>query len=347
MSEPSSVEKQSSAQFKAKKTSSAGKGLSLFSLLLALLILAALLVGGWFGYPYYQQLHNDVAALQRTVAELKANDDSYAMRTQQALDTLRLQQQQMKTQLDLASDQLEELAGADQQDWLFAEAEYLLRLANQRLSLERDWHSALVMLQAADKVLQETRNPRVSPVRVLLAEEMLALRKAPSIDKEGAVLRLQALQKELPHLPWLPSRLEVVESPAEVASTTAEPWYLRFWHKLTQGLLDLVRVRERRMDESLPLSPKQQYYLQQNMYLMLEQAQIALLHEEPALYQHSLERVEQWLATYLLSTNERTQAVLQAVQELRTWEINPERPSISGSLVKLQELIKRRRGGQE
>jgi uroporphyrin-3 C-methyltransferase len=42
------------------------------------------------------------------------------------------------------------LVGRSQQGWSLAEVEYLLRIANQRLQLQRDLKTAQLALQAAD-----------------------------------------------------------------------------------------------------------------------------------------------------------------------------------------------------
>src|SRR5690554_7271540 len=83
------------------------------------------------------------------------------------------------------------------------------------------------------------------------------------------------------------------------------------------------------------------------MYLMLEQAQAALLREEEGLYKHSLERVEQWMKSYLIVKNTNTEAALESVQELKAWPVAPKRPDISGSLLKLQSLLEQQQRSEE
>src|SRR5690606_13772858 len=103
---------------------------------------------------------------------------------------------------------------------------------------------------AADNVLVETQNPRMNPVRALIAEEMIALRKAPSLDVQGAILRLQALQKELPSLPWIPNKFTAqnngANQPDAAAADQEAPqlsWYMNLWNKVTTALTGLVRIR--------------------------------------------------------------------------------------------------------
>lgn len=320
---------------------------------LLLLILAALGAGGWLALQQHQQNLAELAVVRDRLATLQTQEQQHqqqALQLQQQLQELQQAQQTQQQQIAHNTDRLGKLPGAERQDWLLAEAEYLLRLANQRLQLERDWHGALSLLQAADKVLVETRNPGLSDIRATLAQEMLALRAAPALDSTGAVLRLQALQQKLPQLPWLPDRLLPDGGHDVLATVAAEApadlrWYEQLLQKVSSALTGLVRIRERAAPVAAPLTPDQQYYLQQNMHLMLEQAQAALLREQAELYQHSLQRVQIWLQNYLLIEDERTRAVQQALQELLAWPVAPARPDISRSLLQLQQWTEQQRRG--
>lgn len=332
---------------KAKKQRSGGGFLGWFNLLLILALAAVVAAGGWFGWQH----HNVLVAQLNYFKQAQQQQQTGEQQLQQAQAQLKqeLAQQSKKIsaldeQSTYALEQISKMSGADRQDWLIAEAEYLLRLANQRLQLERDWGSALAMLQAADKVLVEAGTPQLAGVRAHIADEMLALREAPAIDRQGAALRIQSLQKAIPQLPWLPEKMLEAESTEAAAPAPASTWYEAFWNKFTSSLASLIRIQERNTDNA-PLTPKQQYNLQQAMYLMLEQAQVALLKEEQALYEHSLQRVSDWIQSYLIIEDNKTAAVQQSLQELMQWQVAPARPDISGSLQSLQKLIEQHRRG--
>ncbi len=307
--------------------------------------------GGWLAWQQQQQTAADMAVLrdrlqqtQNEAGSLAATEGELLVKTEGLLK----QASSLAEQVAHNTDRLGKLPGAERQDWLLAEAEYLMRMANQRLQLERDWSGALSMLQAADNVLVETRNPAFSKVRAQLAKEMLALRAAPALDYTGAVLRLQALQEAIPQLPWVPERMlpeaqtGVSEEPAAASDLS---WYEGLWQRLSQALVGMVRIRDREVPVQGPLSPDQQYYLQQNMHLMLEQAQIALLRQQADLYQHSLKRVADWLNEYLMMADDQARAVQASLQELQQWNVAPAIPDISNSLQLLQKKIEEQRRG--
>lgn len=345
------VDKQETTETNASKTGS-GSALGWFNFLLIILLGGLIAVAGWYGWQHHHLLVNELAQLKASQSSSQTQAAQQANQQQKQLAELQKTQQELIVQLAQNSEALAQIPTAGRQDWLIAEAEYLLRIANQRLQLEKDWSSALSMLQAADNVLVEAKNPRMSSVRALIADEVIALRKAPSLDVQGAVLRIQALQKELPTLPWIPNKYTVQDNKTsanqlneETAVAANQSWYIRLWNKISNALTGLVRIRVHQDGAPQPLNPDQQYYLEQNMHLMLEQAQAALLREEEGLYQHSLQRVVEWMQNYLIVEDASTEAALLSVQELLEWPVAPARPDISGSLLKLQSLLEQQQRG--
>ena len=63
------------------------------------------------------------------------------------------------------------------------------------------------------------------------------------------------------------------------------------------------------------------------------------------MYQHSLKRVSAWLDEYLVIEDERTRAARAALTELQAWDVSPQVPDISNSLLKLQDLVEQQRRG--
>lgn len=311
--------------------------LSIITFLLVVVLFASIGAGGWIGYQHHQTLRDQLAGL----ALQQANSAQQDATQLSEIETLSAQ---IKAQLASNENRIAKLASSERQDWLLAEAEYLLRLANQRLNLEKDWQGSLAMLQAADKVLFETKNPIVDSIRLQIASEIQALRAVPAVDTTGAISRIQALASEIKSLPWAPTELPAKE--VVIASEEQEKGALEtFLQKSKDALFSIVRYSKRDEPLDAPLSPQQHYYLQQNLALMLEQAQVALVRQNPELYVASLERAEQWLGEFILLENAQVDGVQQTLVELKSWNVNPALPVINQSLVDLMDLISRQNRG--
>ena len=326
-----------------------GNLLSWINLILIVILFVLAGFAGWLAWQQHNKVTADAAVLENNLAMALAGIEASNVRENELMaraEALNAASETLAEQVAHNAERLGKLPGAERQDWLLAEAEYLLRLANQRLELERDWDGAVSMLVAADNVLVETRNPAMNKVRALIARELMALRAVPAIDTVGAVFRIQALQETVVTLPWMPEKL--IEEPVadeEPRTLEDQTWYWDLWYAAKTQVQRMVRIRDRAKPIEAPLTPDQQYYLQQNMLLMLEQAQVALLREETELYQHSIKRVQSWLDQYLIIEDERTRAAYAALAELSVWDVAPERPDISASLVMLRKLVEEQRRG--
>ncbi|RAU16864.1 heme biosynthesis protein [Nitrincola tibetensis] len=257
-------------------------------------------------------------------------------KTEQSIETLhgRLTQavQQMNAQQQVSD-----------KDWLLAEAEYLLRLANQRVLMENSASGALALLRSADKVLQEADDVSLYPIRQSLAADISALEGVPRLDVEGIYLRLSAMSQQTTQLRMshpsdqrqLPNLLDDVtpDSLKESWGAGAKAALNKAMDKLDQ----LVVIQHRDAPIAPLLAPDQIYYLQQNLHLMFEQAQTAVLQRRQGAYEESLSKASTWIGDYFDTTEANAISLLRAIEELKTFQVAPELPSIATSLNALKE----------
>jgi len=265
-------------------------------------------------------------ALESTVSELRSELDSYRSDINSTLD-------EVLTQLSQEQD-------TDERDWLHAEAAYLLRLANQRLQLEGDVEGAAALLRTADARLADADNPALTPVRREIANELAALDAVPQVDRTGIYLALNAQQERVAGL-----RLSQEIEERAVTSSIEQPPTGTFQRQLArfgEELKDLVVIRQH--DEALEalITPEQESYLRQSLRLILEQSQLALLKEEPELYEASIDKALELLNGYYDTERAETQSVIARLQELKQAEVKPELPDISASQQALASFIDNR-----
>ena len=303
--------------------------LAVLALILVSLAFVAIAGLGWKGVELIQQLSSIELQLQKS-EQGKAVVSKNLKQLQQQINTQTKQQKH-------TSQRLAQLPGADTDDWLIAEAEYLLRLANQRLNLEKDWQGSLAILIAADNILAETQNPQLDSIRAILAKEIITLRAVPAVDITGAVSRIQGIQEQVTQLEWMPRTLPEQTPIAETSDDKVElnAWD-KFLDKAWKGLGKVIRIRDNDKALPAPLTPDQHYYLQQNMQLMLEQAQVALVRQQADLYLHSINRTQAWLSEFVRSETAQAEALQETLNELSQWQVAPTFPDISGSLLELR-----------
>ena len=227
--------------------------------------------------------------------------------------------------------------------WQLGEAEYLLRLANHRLRLERDAPGAADLLAAADEILATLDAPAFHDVRALLAEETASLRAFRGADVPGLFLRIEAAKGLIDALPLRLPEYAAAPSDDAAASETqdGESSMLEALLARTDGL---VRFRRHELAARRPLlAPDEAEYLEQHLRLALDRAQLALLRGDQAIFAASLSAAVDALDAFVDPSREAAAALRTELDEVRRVDLARPAPDISGSLAKLREL--RRAGG--
>jgi len=340
-----------------KKSSGSGSLVKAVLVLLLLLLLAAAGGAGWWFYQLQQQepvvntVQQNLESQQQDIKRLEQRlDDERAERQNQQQSQAALNQSISDIQLSINSHarRLRELSTTSRSDWLLAEAEYLIRLANQRLITERNTKNATSLLVTADGILRDLDEVDLLPVRKALAKSITALRSTQMVDREGLYLQLSALSEQLVNLPLMAPELDEVESTDVETEVTeaengsiSEEWRERLFQSFNSALesaSDLIRVRRRDAPlEPLP-SVEEDQQLRHNLAILLEQAQMALLREEQAIYQVSLEKAQAWLNNYF-ELNESAIPLVEQLALLEQENVVQQLPDISEGLEVLRDYI--------
>ena len=229
--------------------------------------------------------------------------------------------------------------------WRIAEVEYLLRIANNRLLMERDTRAADQMLAAADAILESLDDYALHDVRAILAEERMALVNANVANAQSVFLTLEAMKDTLAELPL--KQAEYFED-SDNASTEASADETEkasgadsdsFGEALEKRFFGLFEFRTRESVAPRPLiRPEEAVYLELNLRLALERAQLAMLRGDQTLFATSLSSVREWLDEYVDPEHAATQRIAQDLDRLAALDIEQPMPDISRSLTRLLEV---------
>lgn len=321
--------------------------------ILALIIAIALALWSWQQWNNHQAVMQTLQSLKQDTAQLENlygdRGSQQSQRLQSLEEKLASQRELIATQqrqIDHNARELLEAGNRTRTDWLLAEAEYLLRIANQRLMIEKDIRGAMSALEAADEVLTESDDIGVYPVRQQLAREILALKGLTGVDRTGLYLTLEAAIDSIHQLTDQALISEnapgfvVNAAQGENAGTDEEPGAVaQAWNKVKATLMQVVVVR--RMDEPVKplLSPDQSAYARLNLQLMLEEAEMAVLRGNQPLYERALTKARTTIDDWYNASNPRVTALRDTLAELAGKNVDPELPDISQSLDLLKERL--------
>jgi len=340
---PNSVEKKPNKQKKAEVKAGKSSVLAWLCLLLCVALACA------FAYLYLElqkitaqvdiKVENEIVHLA-TQAELAAQTESTQQKFAQAQTQYSAQQKklaELEARARAQQSQLLAMSTTSRNDWLLAEAEYLLKLANQRVLVERKAETAIGLLQEADNILRDLADPDLFDLRAAIKKDLVALKLVEESDIEGVYLDLAALASKIDALPLVPKAYNYNTS-AEQDLPESESGAQSSISKFFTGLSDYVRIVSHSERPAAILPPDEASYMQLNLRLMIEQAQLALLREEVSIYQQSISEAEAWVKKYFPST-QQTDQFQQELLRLKQQQIQVELPDIADSLKLLQNYI--------
>lgn len=318
-----------------------------------LLILFLMMSGSsYFAYQLWLQLHNSQAqqAQQSSAASAALQQDIDTLKQQwQALQTpqLELQQQvntleQQQQALQKAYTQLynKQRRTGDADDWSAAEVGYLLRIAQQRLSLGQDVEAALSALRAADQRLRHA-GALFLPVREQLTHDIQQLQSVEMPDIEGMALALAGYAKRTETLPLLQGKghQQPLQPQAETEQApTADTSWPAVADTLWSELRKLVVIRYNDSADTGLLSPPQRAFLRDNLRLKLATARLLLLNRDTEQFRLEIKSLLTWLQRYYDVQDKAVDAMRTDLQRMQTVALQPELPDVSQSLAVLQPL---------
>ena len=276
--------------------------------------------------------------LEAGLAELKSEMSELGGESSQVVETIETLQAQLADQRA----KLTRLGAADRESWAVAEAEYLLRLANQRLIMARDAVAAEALLGNVDKILLELDDPGLHDARAAVAADLAAVRAVPAVDVEGIYLRLAALVEQAGKLKIfrLPEEKPKLEQAAPV-----DGWQGRLqqgYQAALATLSDYIIIRRRDVPMQALIDPQWEGLVRQNLRMLLEQAQVALLSGNQTLYRESLERAQHWVGEFFDSDGVAAKAMSREIDRLAEVDIAASVPDISRSIQALDAAMKAR-----
>ncbi len=233
----------------------------------------------------------------------------------------------MDTQLAAMQQTLNQIPGARMNDWKLAEVEYLLRLGNQRVTLQQELTGARALFDAANTILAALDDPGLLKVREKIAQEMLALGKEGQLDRQGIYTQIQALKIQIHEQIQPPATFK----PLKVDQELDEP------ETVWQQLSALVHIRYAQDAFDAPLDAQQYQILEHSLLLMLEQSQWALLKADQNLYQSSLENAIGWINTKL--RHKEAIRLSDQLSQLKSLDIQLHIPDVSASLSLLRQTL--------
>lgn len=248
------------------------------------------------------------------------------------------------TQKELLAEvnQLKRQLGKTRGDWLVADAEYLLNIANHRLHLTGDIKTTTMALEAADQRLRESGDSTVFKVRRQIIKEISELKLVNSPDIIGTYAKLQILKDRVKKLTVI---LPYAGKPLTESQHTNAHEHQKTDDSLLNSLLkqleNYVTVRHANQPIAEILTEEEAGFIRQQLNIKLEMIKIALIQKNDTFYHSSIDEAKQWMNDNF-TQNTRAKNFLAELNQLKAIQLRSQIPNISQSLKMLKDLTKLR-----
>ncbi len=314
------------------------------SLTILLILMVAIACGSGGYYLWQKQLHlintqrADTNRLQLQLKQILMRSDKLdqSIKTNAGLIQLLEKQQTLNTEL---SQRALDVTNRAQRDWVIAEIDYLLRIANRRLQIARDINSSIAALQGADQRIHDLGDLKMLPIRKQLAKDIGNLKALHQIDVNGAALALDQMISHLGNLPYK-SIQEEVKTQLEIANkATGDKQEEGFVDSVIDTVMKIgdIKVHERSIQPAS--TAQQQQQIEQILRNHLLGARLAVLRFDQQQFSHDINASQKLIHLHYKSTDNRVKQIQKDLTEFANVNLVPALPDISKSWNMLQDIL--------
>lgn len=243
-----------------------------------------------------------------------------------ALETRFAESQNQQVELEALYQEL----SRNRDDWILAEVEQLVVIANQQLQLTGNVQSALSALQAADLRLQKINKPTFVALRQALNQDIDHLRALPFVDTTGISIRLDDVASAVDSLPLASDTRPARSGPAQPVAP--EGVLTRMTHELSLELARAVQIRHMDTPELPLLSPDQAFFLRENLKLRLMSARLGALSHNETSYRADLQAALVWMNRYFDRSAKPVRVAIETLHQLNDAPVNIALPDVNTTL---------------
>ncbi len=236
-------------------------------------------------------------------------------------------------------------------EWVLAEVEQALGVAQQQLQLAGNVQAALIALQSADQRLSGFDRPQLLPLRKSIAHDIDRLKAVPMADisslglsLENLIDRIDTLPLAFEHSPRAEKKARTPMAGQSAPVEEAPSWFAAFASDIWSDIRNVIRIERLDRPDPALLSPSQAVFLRENLRLRLLSARLALLQRDGRVFRDDTKQAAAWMDRYF---DVADRDVAQRIAELRNMQnvrLSIELPNLNDTLAALRNV--RQAGGR-
>lgn len=332
--------------------------LSILWFVLIILLFSATGAGAYYLWQQQlklsQQQQNNQDLQQSQVSELRTKIDGLTQSIEKQAGSIESSNSQIKTlqeQQQLIaeiSQKAIDITNRQQKDWILAEIDYLLRMANRRLQIARDINGAIAAMQSADQRLHDLADLSLFGIRQQLSKDIANLKALHEVDVNGTAM---ALDQMLVHLSELPYKSVIDEVKTQLEndqkSSDQQTESTGFVDSVLNTVMKIgdIKIHDRSIEPAS--SREQQQFIEQMLRTYLLGARLAVLRYDQTQYIHDLEQAQNLLHGHYKASDNRVNQMKSDLATFASLNLTPDLPNINQSWSMLQDTMRDMKARQE
>lgn len=297
-------------------------------------VLLAILSLSCTGYLAYQSF----LGINGFIAQSKLNSQQSQKIAALSTDNLRLTQQikQLTQEQTALKEQVDKTnKTVNNGNMVLYQLNSLISGANQSLLLYHDYASAIKQLNYAKQILTSVSDPLLLQLKINLTTDLDNLQAKNNFDATMLATQLDELYQNIAQL-----NITAPVAPQNQQNNLPTSAWQRFVMNIKQSIFGLVKVVKANSDSAEVLVPENELVVRQHLQLDILSARQALLNQNAALWQSSLN--DAYNLTQRFFSNDLTrQKELLLIQQLREVSLGVNQPTLDltmQALIKAQQL---------
>ena len=263
------------------------------------LCLLMLVAGSWFGYHYIdqyrQQVHSSVDSLSQQVvrqnkqlAELKQEQFAWQESVQKQWQLQRLELQEWQDAVlrrqAIADQKLNQVIANNDYQWLFAEVQYWLSLAHQRMAIDPDAGASIRLLKSAKQQLSVLNSKESEIISKAIDKDIDKLQASQILSSQQLFNQLNRLQKSLTDAAFAFKPAQQLQSTDPSLANTDDSqlsWIEKTLHFMDNLFsLDFYVDYQGKQGSGESMTQQRMLMIRQQVALVIEQAKLASLQND-------------------------------------------------------------------
>ncbi|HAZ7572479.1 uroporphyrinogen-III C-methyltransferase [Legionella sp. PATHC032] len=225
-------------------------------------------------------------------------------------------------------------------DWLLLKARYYLELAQINVHWSDNFNTSVALLQQADDLLKGMSIPQIFTIRQTIAKEIAQLKSISVVDITGILSQLDAAQTAISNLSIQSAvdQQEMLNHLANSGESGKTGWRSRLQDSMN-FLEKLVIIRRHNENIQPLISPLYESAIKENIRLNLQEAQWAILNNNPAVYQFTLNQAITNLKRVFNESSHNTAVLIKQLSTLQNVKLTQEKPAVGQAIPLINQMI--------